>query len=454
MSFDFVDTDIRNILQLISEVAGINIVWGSDVEGKISMKLDNIPWDQALEMILRPNGLTYQIEDDVLWVVPKEKLRDMEIKEGKRKGALMAAKRLQGIFEAKIIEFITIRNRKASDIFKMLVGDPNADPPIMPALDIEGAESEEKDEGEEEKGKKVKIATLDLYLSYDPGTNMIIANGVRAKVDKVKELIAKLDIAEKQVMIEARVVDAQTDFTRDLGIQWQSLDGKSPGVKGDWYNSATNSWGGGQFSTNSPGGWSPTIGLALGWLTGGGLGSVALDASLALGETQGKVHVISAPKVLTVNGGEAIISRGTVTYEPIVSLDTVDVKEMTAALSLTVTPTISADNSHVTMVVVVTDDRLLPKTVREGAEGIQETQSGRTEKSITTTLMIKTGDTVVIGGIYHKREETTDTGVPWLMDIPVLGWLFKAQHKVITKTELLIFITPTVVDTLTANDER
>lgn len=448
MSFDFVDTDIRNILTLIAEVAGINIVWGSDVEGKISMRLDNIPWDQALEMILRPNGLTYQIEDDVLWVVPKEKLRDMEIKEGKRKGALMAAKRLQGIFEAKIIEFITIRNRKASDIFRMLVGDPSADPPIPPALDIEAAESEESEEGEEEKGKKVKIATLDLYLSYDPGTNVIIANGVRAKVDKVKELIAKLDIPEKQVMIEARVVDAQTDFTRDLGIQWQSLDGTRPGIEGEWYNTGSNSWGSSQFSTNAPGGWSSTIGLALGWLTGGGLGSIALDASLALGETDGKVHIISAPKVLVVNGGEAVISRGTVIYEPIVSRDTVDVKEMTAALSLTVRPTISADNSHVTMVVVVTDDRLMPGTRVETQEGWQETPSGRTEKTITTTLMVRTGDTVVIGGIYHKREETVETGVPWLMDIPLLGWLFKAQHKELTRTELLIFITPTVVDTL------
>lgn len=459
MSFDFVDTDIRNILTLIAEVAGINIVWGSDVEGKISMRLDNIPWDQALEMILRPNGLTYQIEDDVLWVVPKEKLRDMEIKEGKRKGALMAAKRLQGIFEAKIIEFITIRNRKASDIFRMLVGDPTAVPPIPPALDIEAAESEESEEGEEEKGKKVKIATLDLYLSYDPGTNVIIANGVRAKVDKVKELIAKLDIAEKQVMIEARVVDAQTEFTRDLGIQWKSMSNANmnpvtgkmqwdPGIQGEWYNSGSNSWGSSQFSTNAPGGWSPTIGLALGWLTGGGLGIIALDASLALGETDGKVHVISAPKVLVVNGGTAVISRGTVTYEPIVSLDTVDVREMTAALSLTVTPTISADNSHVTMVVEVTDDRPLPAEVRETSGVLQETPSGKTEKTITTTLIIKTGDTVVIGGIYHKRELTVETGVPWLMDIPLLGWLFKAQHKELTRTELLIFITPTVVDTL------
>ncbi|MCJ7684002.1 MAG: hypothetical protein MUO68_06870, partial [Desulfobacteraceae bacterium] len=281
----------------------------------------------------------------------------------------------------------------------------------------------------------------------------IIANGVRAKVDKVKELIAKLDVAQKQVMIEARVVDAQTDFTRDLGIQWKQLDGTRPGIQGEWYNSGTNSWGSSQFSTNAPSGWSPTIGLALGWLTGGGLGSVALDASLALGETDGKVHVISAPKVLTVNGGEAVISRGTVTYEPIVSLNTVDVREMTAALSLTVRPTISADNSHVTMVVEVTDDRLMPGTVRESEEGIQETQSGKTEKTVTTTLMIRTGDTVVIGGIYHKREQTSDTGVPWLMDIPLLGWLFKAQHKEITKTELLIFITPTVVDALQTNEQ-
>ena len=449
MTFDFVDTDIRNILQLIAEVAGINIVWGSDVSGKISMKLDNIPWDQALEMILRPNGLTYQIEDDVLWVVPKEKLRDMEIKEGKRKGALMAAKRLQGIFEAKIIEFITIRHRNAADIFKMLVGDPSATPPIPPALEIEGGESQEEEEGEEEKGKKVKIAALDLYLSYDAGTNTIIANGVRAKVDKVKELVAKLDIPEKQVMIEARVVDAQTDFTRDLGIQWQSLDGTKPGFQGEWYNSGANFGGDTSFSTNAPSGWAPNIGIALGWLTGGGLGSIALDASLALGETDGKVHVISAPKVLTVNGAEAFISRGTVTYQPIVSLDTVDVKEMEAVLSLKVTPTISADNSHITMVVEVTDDREKPGEVKPiPGGGEQESDPGKTEKSIKTTLMVKTGDTVVIGGIYHKYEETYDTGIPWLMDIPFLGWLFKAQHKKVQRTELLIFITPTVVTTL------
>jgi len=448
MSFDFVDTDIRNILKLIAEVAGINIVWGTDVEGKISMKLDNIPWDQALEMILRPNGLTYQIEDDVLWGVPKEKLRDLEIKEGKRKGALMAAKRLQGVFEAKIIEFITIRHRKAGDIFKMLVGDPDAKPPIHAALDIEAAESEEKEEGEEETGKKVKIATKDLYLSYDSGTNVIIANGVRAKVDKVKELIAKLDVPEKQVMIEARVVDAQTNFARDLGIEWKSLDKTKPGFKRDWYNTGANFDGATQFSTNAPSGWTANIGLAFGWLTDGGLGSVALDASLALGETDGKVHIISAPKVLTVNGGKAVISRGTVQYFPIRTQDTVDYKEIPAVLSLTVSPTVSADNSHITMVVEVTDNRAIPGTTTTSGQDTFESPPGRTEKTIETTLIVRTGETVVIGGIYHKTEEVTDSGVPWVKDIPILGWLFKAQYDTLAKSELLIFLTPTVVDTL------
>ena len=447
MSFDFVDTDIRNILKLIAEVAGINIVWGSDVEGKISMKLDNIPWDQALEMILRPNGLTYQIEDDVLWVVPKAKLRDMEISEGKRKGAMMAAKRQQGIFEAKIIEFITIRHRKAADIFKMLVGDKDAKPPLPAALDIEAAESKETEEGEQEKGKEVKIATLDLYLSFDAGTNVIIANGVRAKVDKVKELIAKLDVAEKQVMIEARVVDAQTTFARDLGIQWQSLDGKNPGFKREWYNTGSNFGGLTQFSTNAPSGWLANIGLAFGWLTDGGLGSIALDASLALGERDGKVHIISAPKVLTVNGGKAVISRGTVEYFPIRTQDTVKYEQIPAVLSLTVSPTVSADNSHITMIVQVTDNKALPGKIVHYGEDTYESPAGRSEKTIDTTLIVRTGETVVIGGIYHKTEATSDSGVPWLKDIPILGWLFKAQYDDLVKTELLIFLTPTVVHT-------
>ncbi len=451
MSFDFVDTDIRNILKLLAEVANLNIVWGTDVEGKISMRLDNVPWDQALEMVLKPNGLTYQIEDEVLWVVPRAKLIDMEIAEKKRKGALMAAKRLQGVFEAKVVEFITVRHRPVADIFKMLVGDKNAVPPISPILDIEGAKSQEKEEGEEEEGKNIQIAALDLYLSYDSGTNMIIANGVRAKVDKVKELVHKLDVPEKQVLIEARIVEATTGFTRDLGIQWQSLDGQNAGITRKWYNSSGSAFDG-RFSTNAPANWAPNIGLAFGWLTDGGLGSLALDASLALAEEDQKVNIISAPKVMTVNGGEAFISRGTVEYFSVRTLDTISFEQIPAVLSLKVSPTVSADNSHVTMEVEVTDDKSLPAEQTDTEEGTQESPPGRTEKKITSTLIVKTGDTVVIGGIYQKEERTGDSGIPFLKDIPLLGWLFKAERKERGQTELLIFLTPTVVKSIIEKD--
>ena len=217
------------------------------------MRLDNVAWDQALEMVLKPNGLTYQIEDEVLWVVPRSKLVDMEIAEKKRKGALMAAKRLQGVFEAKVIEFIVVRHRPVADIFKMLVGDTTTTPPTPGILDIEGAKSKEKEEGEEKEGKEIEIATMDLYLSYDAGTNMVIANGVRAKVDKVKELVRKLDVPEKQVLIEARIVEATTGFTRDLGIEWKSLDGTRPGVERKWFNSDGTTRFDGTFSTNFTG---------------------------------------------------------------------------------------------------------------------------------------------------------------------------------------------------------
>ena len=445
MSFDFVDTDIRNILQLISEVAGINIVWGSDVEGKISLKLNNVPWDQAMEMILKPNGLTYQIEDDVLWVVPEGKLRDIELKADKRKGALMAAKRLQGIFETKIIEFIKLKHRSAHNIYTLLVGGEVDTKEVVngklviktrkipPLLDIEAAKSTEENEGEEESGKKTEISTMDLYITYDSGANVIAVNGVRAKVEKVKELIKILDAPVKQVMVEARIVEATTGFARDLGIQWRSLDGKNPGVKGAWYNSS-GSMGSGQFSTNAPSDtWAPNIGMAVGILTGGGLGSIALDASLALAEYNREVKIISAPKVMTINGELAQIMRGETAFIRIATQLVTSVEEVPALLSLNVIPTVSGDNTHIRMLVLVTD------------QVMAQDLNSRTEKNVSANMTVPNGDTIVIGGIYREDNTRSDSGVPWLKDIPVLGWLFKAQEDIKLKNELLIFITPTVI---------
>ena len=224
-------------------------------------------------------------------------------------------------------------------------------------------------------------------------------------------------------------------------------DGNRPGVERKWYNADGTERFSGSFSTNKPAAWVANIGLAFGWLTDGGLGSLALDASLALAESDKKVNILSAPKVMTVNGGEAFVSRGTVEYFAVRTLDTISFEQIPALLSLKVNPTVSADNSHVTMLVEVTDDRRLPQTTST-VDGITSTSApGRTQKKITSTLIVKTGETVVIGGIFQKEEDTGDTGIPWLMDVPLLGWLFKAERKTRTQVELLIFLTPTVINT-------
>jgi len=440
MSFDFIDTDIRNILKLIAEAIGMNIVWGSDVEGKISLKLDDVPWDQALEMVLKPNDLTYTIEGNVMWVVPKAKLIDMEIKERERAKSLLAQKQIEEVFQPKVVEYIVIKNRKVEDIFRMLVGDKDADPPKPGILELEGAAEKVVAKGEEE-GKKTEVAKADLYLTYDSGTNTIILNGVRSKIDKVKEMVAKLDVPEKQVMIQARIVDATSSFSRDLGVQWNAIEGLRRGDQAqNWGVTAATGFAnpndllyGGSLSSNSPATWTPNIGISFARLTSSGLGAISLDASLALAETEGKAHIISAPKVITMNGQQATISRGTILYKDVVTADQIDTKEITATLSLTVTPTTSADNSHVTMTVEVTDDTAI---------SVNEKQ----EKKIETKLMVKNGETVVIGGIFKEDIVTSEAGYPWAKDIPVLGWLFKAETKTREKSELLIFLTPQVIE--------
>ena len=157
----------------------------------------------------------------------------------------------------------------------------------------------------------------------------------------------------------------------------------------------------------------------------------------------GEARIISAPRVLTVNGGEAEIKRGSTQYVPIKTQDTLDVQSMEANLSLKITPTISADNSHVTLGVIVTDDVAIPP-------GVGNDYGGKRTKAVETTLMVKNGETVVIGGIYYKDDETAESGVPWAMDVPLLGWLFKAEQKTQARYELLIFLTPTVINTMGA----
>ncbi len=433
MTMDFVKADVTNILRLIGEVSNLNIIWGPEVKGTVSMRLKNVPWDQALDLVLANNDLIMRREENVIWITTRERFAKIEEESGAQRKRKLAEQKEAKELEPLVIEYFPLDFAKAEDCKNHIT------------LSERGS------------------------ISVDSRTNTIIVKDIASNIEESRKIVARFDTPVKQIMIEARIVDAKTEFSRELGVQWASLEKDPvtglpmrPGIVGQRRNTRSVPWEGkplwdiykitdpepgdnwpsargeerygGSFSTNGPEGWAANIGLNLASLTSNALGAFALDASLALAEGEGKVKIISAPKVIASNGEKAVISRGDIIYKEIATAEGLDVKELPATLSLTVTPTVSFNN-YVSMKVQVTDDK------------VKTDLSGKTEKSIETNLMIRSGETVVIGGIFKEDSSSGESGIPWLKDIPILGWLFKAQIKTIEKTELLIFLMPTVIKT-------
>ena len=415
MTMDFVNADVTNILRLIGEVSSLNIIWGPDVKGMVSMRLKNVPWDQALDLLLANNDLGMRRQGKVIWVTTKKRIQQIEAEE--RKKIEEAEARLEAERKRKLAEKEQAKKLK---------------PLITEYFPVDFSEADEIKEH--------------IFLSergttkVDKRTNTIIMKDIAENIEEARKIIKRFDMPVKQIMIEARIVDASTDFIRDLGIQWTqdtsyqyrtdtSVDFLDNDLTGDTTITAGEALYGGAFSTNAPEDWSPNIDLVVGSLTGNALGFLSLDATLALAETESQAKVISAPKVIASNGQEATISRGDVIIIP--ATENVESTTLDATLSLTVTPTVSY-NDYITLAVDVTDDQA-------------PTTSRLLEKSVKTTLMVKSGDTVVIGGIYKEEKGEAESGIPYLRDIPFLGWLFKAQSKTSKKSELLIFLTPTVL---------
>ncbi len=414
ITLDFANADIRNILKLIGEVSKLNIVWGPEVKGTVSMRLKDVPWDQALDVLLEANDLGMRREENIIWVTTREKIKQLEQEEEDKRKA-----KQERIKEIKVAQ----EEAKAAEplVTEYIPVDfANADADIKPLI-----ESIKSERG---------------TVNVDSRTNTVIMTDIASIIEKAKTIARQFDTPVKQIMIEARIVDASTGFSRDMGIQWTSIERR-------WQSRAGMAWEtdptqfttsgdlgtGGTFATNAPTGWSPNIGLTFATLTEGGLGVLSLDATLALAETEDKAKIISAPKVIASNGEQAEISRGDIIYRNVVTADKVEVIELPAVLSLIVTPTVSFNN-YVSMEIDVKDAK------------VYTDQSGKTEKAIKTKLMVKSGETVVIGGIFKEDESETETGIPWLRDIPILGWLFGAQKKASSRSELLIFLTPTVLE--------
>ena len=422
MTMDFVNADITNILRLIGEISKLNIIWGPEVTGNVSMRLKNVPWDQALDLILANNNLGKREMGNVIWISTKARISLIEAEEKK-----------------KVQEFKAEQKRKKDEEKRAKQEAIEKEPLVTEYIGIDFASLDDiKNHVEGVKSDRGTVNT-------DTRTNTLIIRDIASSREAAKDIVKKFDAPVKQIMIEARIVDAKDTFIRQLGVRWAQAQHQNKNLAqtpwAPWGTPATvtapdpDTWTPGSnlysptFTTNAPADWGANLGLVFSKLSSFGLTATVLDAKLALAEQEDLVKTLSAPKVIASNGEAAEISRGDTLV--IAATENVASTTLDATLSLKVTPTVSY-NDFVTMIVEVTDDKAT-------------SASQLSTKSITTTLMVKSGETFVIGGIKTEIDTKSEQGVPLLRHIPLLGWLFKARYKKVEKTELLIFLTPTVL---------
>jgi len=404
MTLDFANADVRNILKLIGEVSKLNLVWGPEVKGTVSMRLKNVPWDQALDIVLESNDLGMIREGNIIWVTTKGKIKNLE---KERQDRIKA--------EQEMIK----ATREAEQELK------EAEPLVEECLVVNFRDPSEIAE-------KLSLTARGTKI-IDKPTKTICITDIASSIEKAKKTIKDFDQPVKQVMIEARIVDANTTFSRDLGVTWSGR-----------YQTTRNPWGGGgpssnrlyayDFSTN----FVTNPETALGFSFANTAATKIINAEIALAETEGTLRTLAAPRIITQHEVAATIKQGTTIYIPYTDIEgNRTAREVDATLELTVTPSIFG-NDMVTMEIEVSDD------VPDYANRVGEYVPVLT-KSASTKMMVASGDTVVIGGIYKETKGVTNTGTPGLRKIPIIGWLFKTESKTIEKTELLIFLTPRVV---------
>ncbi len=419
ISLDFKDADIHNILRLISEVAKLNIITSDEVSGKITITMRNVPWDQALDIILKTKKLGKVRHGNIIRIAPLAELA---------KEQEMAAKAAEAkkTLEPLRVRIISVNYADANDIQDQ----------IKDVLSDRGG------------------------VSIDARTNVLIVKDVLENLIKAEGLVRTLDTETPQVLIEARVVEANTTYLRDVGIQWGgnlnfgAASGNPTGlpfpsdiaVAGGSDDNETIYEGTsdpGRFAINLPAAVGSGAGGALGFIFGSAGGAAQLNLRLSALENKGAVKIISAPKITTLDNAEAKIGQGVSIPISVTSAAGVNTMFVEAKLELVVTPHITQEGS-VLLKIKVTKNQ--PDFSRTGAKG----DPTILKKEAETQVLVRDGDTTVIGGIYTRNTSKTFSGVPVLSHIPVLGWFFRKRTVNDERTELLIFITPRIVNRLQA----
>lgn len=395
VTLEFTDADVRKIFQLLADVSNLNFLIGDDVTGSISIKLVNVPWDQALDVILENKGLGMKREGNIVQIKPMSKMQSLADEE------IAAKKASEKLMELKT-EIFDINYAAVGDAMGLLSG--------------------------------LKSSREGASITQDARTNRLIVTDIQPVIDKMKYLLKNIDLPEKQVMIEARIVEATSTFTRDLGVNWGiSYRDGSASIAGI---NAINSAFGGIVTPVPAGGSTPIAGGQAGISFGSLMSNIQLDLRLSAASTAGLIKIISTPKVATLNNKAAKISQGQSIPYTTTSADGMNTQFVEAALTLEVTPHINSDGTVIMKIKASNDSP---------GSSAGSTVPPINKKEATTELLVKSGETTVIGGIYVDNDTSSDQGVPFLMDIPFIGQLFKSTSVNKTRTELLIFITPRIL---------
>jgi len=422
VTFDFKDIDITNAIKLIAEMSDLNIIMADDVKGTLSMRLIDVPWDQALDLILQARGLGRETMGNVVRIAPLSVLAT----EHEEK---LKAQKTQFELDPLITELVTTNFASAKDIVKTIKAQSQA---------TEGQSSGASAPGEGGGGSANGLLTSRGSILADERTNTIIITDTETAINNVKRLISGIDKPAEQVLIEARIVEATDNFSRDIGVRWGGFGTKTTS-KYTQRVSNTSAAGAQGFLVDLPAaagaGAGGTIGYALGAITG----SFNLNLELSAAEAEGQIKVVSNPRVIATNMTPAEISQGEdIPFQSTSANAGTSIEFKQAKLGLTVTPQVTPEKGIV-LQVEVSKDTPRANDLQAGGAPIIGT------KKISTSIYMGNGETVVIGGIYTRNQAINENGVPFLKDIPILGYLFKNKLKSDNRTELLIFLTPTIL---------
>jgi type IV pilus assembly protein PilQ len=420
LSLNFQNIEVRALLQVIADFTNFNVVTSDSVTGTVTLRLKDVPWDQALDIILQAKGLGQRKTGNVIWIAPKDEIAAREKLEFESKAQIASLEPLR-------TQSFQLNYSKAQEVANGLTGQSQT-----------GSGSSG--------GQTSRVLSPRGSVMYEIRTNQIFVTDIPSKLEEVSQLIAKIDIPVRQVLIEARIVEASDTFGRSLGARLGFRSG----------NGTENNFvaGGSLSSPNSAGGIANTNLVNLPALPQGGNDPATFAVSLfnsgltrfinleisAL-EADGKGKVISSPRIITADQVKASIKQGTkVPFQKATSSGATSVEFLEATLKLEVTPQITPEG-NVILDVQINKDSLGTLTALGREINVKE---------IKTQVLVENGGTVVIGGIFEQVENESTSKVPFLGDVPVLGYLFKTNTREAQRTELLIFLTPKVVTDRTA----